>query len=1007
MTFGADRPSDSRPSGPTTLTKRRPGALIPTLIVVGVLVVGFVYFSQIYADILWYNQLGYLEVFLKENGTKLAVFAAAFLVMGAAIYASLRMAYKSRPVYAPDSALQDNLNRYQSQLEPIRRLLMIGIPVVFAGFAGTAAASQWQQVLLFFNQEPFGETDPQFNLDFSFYLNTLPFLGFVVGFLMSVVVIAGIAGLLTHYLYGGVRLEEKGVFTSSAARIHIAVFVTLFLLLQAVNYWLDRYNTLEGTGGRWTGALYTDVNAVIPTKAILAVAAVIVAVLFIVAAVTGRWRLPVIGTAMLIITAILAGGVYPFVIQQYQVRPSEQTLERPYIERNIQLTRKAYGLDDVQTMPYDATVSATQGALQADAQTTANIRLLDPNLVSAAFGQLQQFRPYYQFPDTLSIDRYEVDGEVRDTVIAVRELNPNPSDTWFNQHIVYTHGYGVVAAYGSQVAADGRPEFMLSGIPSTGVLANDGTYEPRIYFGQSSPEYSIVGAPEGRDPQELDRPQDENAQTDARTTFTGDGGPRVGNFFNKLVYSLKFQSTDLLLSDAVNSESQILYDRDPRERVEKVAPYLTVDGNAYPAIIDGRVKWIVDGYTTSEHFPYSTQQQLASATRDSLTADGRTVPLPADEVNYIRNAVKATVDAYDGSVDLYAWDDQDPLLKAWQKVFPTTLKPFSEMSASLMDHVRYPEDLFKVQRELLGQYHVTDPGAFYQNNDAWSVPNDPTVADQEVKQPPFYMSLQMPGQEAPAFSLTSSFIPQVTQGAAQRNVLYGFLAAEADAGTGEPGVKSEDYGTLRLLELPRSTAVPGPGQAQARFDSNTEVSQELNLLRQGASDVINGNLLTLPVGGGVLHVQPVYVQSTGETAYPTLRRVLVAWGEEVGFAPTLDEALDEVFGGESGAVTGDSGNVGGAPADPTAPTETDTPVEATARAELKAALDEANAAIQEGQAALASGDFAAYGEAQSKLNGALQRALDAEARLEEAGGAPADGGAQPTEGASPEPTTGS
>ncbi|WP_423721162.1 UPF0182 family protein [Arthrobacter caoxuetaonis] len=981
MTSGPNGPF-SRPSPSTPHRRRSP--LIATLIVVAVLVIGFVYFSQVYADVLWYNQLGFLEVFFKENLTRIALFAAAFLVMAACVFFSIRAAYSSRPIYAPDSSLQDNLNRYQAQLEPVRKLLMIGIPIVVGGFAGTAAMSMWQQALLFLNRHDFGRTDPEFNMDYSFYLNTLPFLGFIVGFLISVVVISGIAGLLTHYLYGGIRLEEKGVFVSRPARIHIAVIAASFLLLQAANFWLDRYNTLQSTSGAWTGALYTDVHAVIPTKAILAVASIIVALLFIVSAVIGRWRLPIIGTAMLVITAIVAGGVYPWIVQRYQVIPSEQTLESEYIQRNIDLTREAYGLSDTEVIPYDATVDASAGALAEDAGTTANIRLLDPNVVSDAFGQLQQFRQYYQFPETLNVDRYDVEGDIQDTVIAVRELNINGvPDGWVNEHVLYTHGYGVVAARGSTVQPDGKPSFMESGIPSTGVL---GDYEPRVYFGESSPDYSVVGAPEDAAPVEIDRPQTGNAEDDTQTTFRGEGGPSVGNIFNQLVYAIKFQSTELLLSDFVNEESQILYDRDPRERVEKVAPYLTVDGNAYPAVVDGRVKWIVDGYTTSRFFPYSTQQELADATTDSLTG-GASAALPADKVNYIRNAVKATVDAYDGSVTLYAWDDEDPLLQAWQDVFPSTLKPYSDMSADLMAHVRYPEDQFKVQRELLGRYHVTDAQSFYQNDDAWSVPSDPTRTNSDVKQPPYYLSLQMPGQESPTFSLTTPFIPFVDQNQEARNVLYGFLSADADAGTGKAGEKADTYGTLRLLELPTDTAVPGPGQAQNRFNSDPTVSNALNLLRQGASEVINGNLLSLPVGGGMLYVQPVYVQSSGASSYPTLQRVLVNFGEKVGFAPTLDEALNQVFGGDSGAVTGDEENVGNTPDTGTAPADT------TAQAELQTALSDAGAALQEGQEALAGGDFAAYGAAQDKLNSAIQRAIAAQERMDSGDAGATDGAA--------------
>ncbi len=939
---------------------------------------GFIFFANVWTDVLWYRQLGFFEVFVTENLSRIGIFLAGFVVMGLAVYFAIRVAYRARPVYAPDSEARDNLNRYQAQLEPVRRVVMVGLPILFGLFAGSAAASQWQKVLLFFNQVPFGQTDPQFNLDISFYVMTLPFLGFVTGFLISVVVVAGIAGILTHYLYGSIRLMERGVFTSRAAQIHLAVTGAAFLVLLGINFWLDRYTALQNNGGRWAGALYTDVNAVIPTKAILAVAAGLVAILFIVAAVVGRWRLPIIGTAMLIITSILAGGVYPWVIQQFQVRPSEQTYEKDFIQRNIDMTRAAYGLDKMQVNRYDATNTATTGALAPDAQTTANIRLLDPNLISDAFAQLEQYRPYYQFPQALNVDRYSINGKVQDTVIAVRELNPTNIATnqqgWLNQHVVYTHGYGVVAAKGNKFTVDGKPDFLQSGIPSTGVLGDDSTYQPRIYFGANSPEYSIVGAPAGAPQREQDRPSGKQGDAETQYTFTGNGGPSVGSFFNKVLYSIKFQSSDLLLSDGVNDQSQILYDRNPRDRVEKVAPYLTVDGNAYPAVVDGRVKWIVDGYTTSQYYPYSQQAQLSAATADSQTSSGRTVALPNSSVNYIRNSVKATVDAYDGSVTLYAWDDQDPVLKAWQKVFPTSLKPYSEMSGDVMSHVRYPEDLFKVQRELLGRYHVTDPVSFYKSDEVWSVPNDPTVST-DVKQPPFYMSLQMPDQKQPAFQLTSSFIPQIVNNTA-RNVLYGFLAADSDAGN-QKGVKADSYGQLRLLQIPPATQVPGPGQAQNKFNSDPTVSQALNLLRQGASEVLNGNLLTLPVGGGILYVQPVYLKSTGETSYPTLQRVLVAFGDKVGFAPTLDAALKQLFNGDSGAAAGDSANNGQTPAVPGAPPA----VSAGAQADLKAALDAANAAIKAGQAALAAGDFAGYGDQQKKLAAALQSALDAEGKL--------------------------
>ncbi|WP_427019017.1 UPF0182 family protein [Pseudarthrobacter sp. P1] len=970
--------------------RRRRGALLPTVIVVAVLVIGFLFFANVYTDVLWYSQLGFLDVFWRENVAKGLTFFVGFLAMAAAVYVSLRVAYRARPVYAPDNEMADNLNRYQAQLEPVRRLVMVGVPVVFGLFAGTAAAAQWQKVLLFFFQEPFGQQDPQFHLDISFYTNTLPFLGFVAGLLISAVIVSFIAAVLTHYLYGAIRINERGIYTSRPAQIHLGVLAGVFLLLLAANFWLDRYATLQDSTGYRAGAMFTDANAVIPTKAILAVAAGIVAVLFVLAAITRRWRLPIIGTAMLVITSILAGGIYPWAVQQFQVGPSEATLESPFIQRNIDMTRNAYGLSDIDVIPYSATTTATAGALRKDADTAANIRLLDPNLISSTFAQLEQYRPYYRFPATLNVDRYTIDGKVKDTVIAVRELNPagiNPGQqTWYNKHLVYTHGYGVVAAYGNTATADGKPVFMQSGVPSNGVLGTDSSYQPRIYFGQYTSDYSIVGAPEGANHVELDRPQGSAGDAgDSQTTFTGNGGPSVGNWFNRLLYAVKFQSSDLLLTNGVNDKSQILYDRTPEERIAKVAPYLTIDGNPYPAVVDGRVKWIVDGYTTSSSYPYSQPQQLDSATTDSLTQKSGTGALPQSSVNYIRNSVKATVDAYDGSVTLYAWDDTDPILKTWSKVFPGTIKSYKDMSADVMSHVRYPEDLFKVQRELLGRYHVTNAADFYQNKDAWSVPDDPTSSTTGVKQPPYYLSLQMPGQDKTAFSLTSSFIPQSVVGTESRNVMYGFLAADADAGNTK-GVKDPGYGKLRLLKLPPETQVPGPGQVQNTFISDPTVSQQLNVLKLGQSSVINGNLLTLPVGGGLLYVQPVYVKSTGATSYPTLQRVLVAFGDKIGYAATLNEALDQLFGGNSGAQAGDAGKdattpPGSAGSSSGSGSGTGGATDPGAQAALVQALKDANQAIKDGQDALAKGDFAAYGAAQAKLKTAIDAALAAEAKL--------------------------
>ncbi|WP_174722418.1 UPF0182 family protein [Cryobacterium cryoconiti] len=946
---------------------------ITAAIIAGLVIIFFV-FAGLYADVLWFDQLGFLSVLTTQWFAGAGLFVIGFVAMAVPVWVSIQIAYRLRPVYAK---LNSQLDRYQQVIEPLRRLAMFGIPALLGLFAGVAAATRWQVVLMWLNRTETGRVDPQFKFDISFYLFDLPFFQSVLGFASAVVLISALVAAATSYLYGSIRVSGREVIVSKAARVQIAVTASLYLLLQAASIWLEQYSTLTNANDLITGAGYTDVNATIPGRAILAGIAAVVAILFLVTAVVGRWRLPIVGTALLIVSSLLVGSLYPWVVQRFQVDPSAKTLEEPYIQRNIDLTRDAYGLADIEEIPYNASTTAEPGALRADAETTANIRILDPALVSDAFSQLEQFKQYYQFPQNLDVDRYTIDGKSQDTVVTVRDLKLeglNAGNTWVNSTVVYTHGYGVVAAYGNQRSADGQPVFLESGIPTTGSLPE---YEPRIYFGETSPPYSIVGAPEGSKPVELDYPSGTDGAQQTYTTFTGDGGPKLDNAFNKLIYALKFQSEQIFLANAVNEKSQILYDRDPVTRVQKVAPYLTLDSDAYPSVVDGKVKWIVDGYTTSASYPYSTSVGLSDAIADTETPPQ---PFALDQINYMRNSVKATVDAYDGSVTLYAWDDEDPLLKTWQKIFPTTIKPMTEMSGDLMSHVRYPADLFKVQRKVLGKYHVTDPGSFYSVDDAWTTPNDPvSPSTNTTLQPPYYLTMQVPGQESPSFSLYSTFIPDAS-GATSRNVLTGYLAVDADAGSTD-GKRSEGYGKLRLLNLPEDVTVPGPGQVQAKFNADPTVSTQLNLLKQGQSKVLNGNLLTLPVGGGLLYVQPVYVQSTGETSYPLLQKVLVAFGDQIAFEDTLDKALDVLFGGDSGANAGDTSvPPSETPVEGEAPAEGDTtPSTSTGDpatdAQLKSLLAEAKIAVTDKQAALTTGDFTAYGAADKKLNDAVAKML--------------------------------
>lgn len=937
--------------------------------VIAVLAVVFFFLTNLYTEVLWYDQLGFLSVLTTQWGATAVMFAIGFFAMAVPVWLSIDLAFRFRPVYAKLTA---QLDRYQEVIEPLRRLASFGIPCVLGLFAGVATGTRWQIVLMYLNRTDTGRRDPQFGLDVSFYLFDLPFWQATIGFSSAIVLICGLAAIVTSYLYGAIRIGQREVRISKTARIQLAITAGIYVLLQAVSIWFDQYTTVFNNSGLLTGATYSDVNAKIPGLSILAAIAVIVAVLFFVAAIIGRWRLPIIGSVLLLVSSLILGSLYPWVVQRFQVAPSERSLEASYIQRNIDLTREAYGVAEVQSIPYNAKTTAEPGALRQDAQTTSSIRILDPALVSDSFAQLEQFRQYYQFPKHLDVDRYAIDGKIQDTVTTVRELNLSElgnSASWYNQSVVFTHGYGIVAAYGNRRSSNGQPEFLESGIPSTGKLGN---FEPRVYFGEKSPQYSIVGAPEGSAPIEFDYPSGTDSASQTYTTFSANGGPKLDNVFKRLAYALKFQSEEIVLSDAVTDASQILYNRNPADRVSQLAPYLRIDSDPYASVVDGRIVWIVDGYTTSATYPYSRLENVANAIVDTYT------PKPGSaEINYIRNSVKATVDAYSGAVTLYAWDDKDPLLQTWQKIFPATVKPLSAMSADLMSHVRYPADLFKVQRAILGQYHVTDAGSFYSREDAWSTPNDPGAsAAPPVLQPPYYLTMQAPGQAEPSYSLYSTFVP-LAGGQSTRSVLNGYLVVDSNAGN-VAGQKSPGFGVLRLLTLPKDVTVPGPGQMQNNFNTDTRVSLALNLLQQGSTEVLKGNLLTLPVGGGLLYVQPVYVRSRTGTSYPLLQKVLVAFGDKIAFRETLDAALDDLFGGDSGADAGDGSTV-----TQPQPAEQDSSVtppvspESPGNAALNQALADAKAALAERETALAASDWAAYGVADKKLKDAVARALAA------------------------------
>jgi uncharacterized membrane protein (UPF0182 family) len=960
-----------------------------------VLLLGGVVVSLI-TDLLWFRSVDYTQVFTTVLTTRLLLFVGFGLLMALIIGANVAIAYRVRPPFRPMSLEQQNLERYRVAVEPFLRSILLLGSGVFGLFAGLSAAARWETWLLWRNGTSFGVEDAQFGRDVSYFAFTYPFQRFVLGFLLTAVVLSLIAAAVVHYLFGGVRLQTVGEKVSPAARAHLSVLAGLVVLLKAFAYYLDRYGLAFSERGFVNGPGFTDVNAVLPAKNILIGIALICAVLCFANIVVRNILLPAGAIGLLVVSAIVIGGIYPAYTQQFRVNPNEIQREQPFIQRNIEATRAAYGIDDAEVTPYQASQDATPEQLRNEASQVQTARLLDPNVLAPTFEQLQRRTFYFGVNNSLDIDRYEVDGELQDFVVAAREVDirnlASNQRSWINERLAYTHGNGLIAAPADRVDAEGRPIFVNPDSESSPVRLE----QPRVYYGELSPSYSIVNTQQD----EIDGPigavasgevvEGEEAEPERQGTFNydGDGGVRLSSIGHKLLYALAYREPNLLLSDAITDQSRLKYIRQPRDRVAKVAPFLELDTDPYPAAVDGRIVWIVDGYTTSSGFPYSQGQNFGEATTDSQSG---AVAALRQRVNYIRNSVKATVDAYDGTVTLYEFGEPDPVLRSWDKAFGGDLvQPESEISDELRAHLRYPEDLFKVQRELLTRYHVTDAEEFFSRESFWEVPADPAdalndnagavanpaaapgqnpnvvdaVADGPA-QPPFYSILRFPGQE-PGFRLSTSF------NGLNRPNLAAFASVSSDP---------EDYGTIRVLEFPRQTPPNGPGQVANQFVSEQVVAESLFPFRQNRADVTFGNLLTLPAGQGLLYVQPVYVRAAGGESFPTLQRVLVSYGNEVAANTTLARSLADLFGAP-------------APGDPDEPVDTPTPTptgtaspspEAPAPpvpGDVASLVAEAADAFEDGQAALRENDFAAYGAAQERLRAALER-------LEASGGAAA------------------
>jgi uncharacterized membrane protein (UPF0182 family) len=885
-------------------------ALLVVLALVALTAVGLLLNVLVGIDtnLLWFRAIGHESAYTRRVWTEILLFATFGSLMAAFVAHTLVVAVRQRPDYKPDPTRQRWRFLFSRIERRLRKLLFVVIVAALFVSAGAAAAGRWQTWLLWRNAVPTGRKDPQFHRDISYFLFTYPQHRMVLTLLFRVVGTAIVVLLVTAYAYGALRIRGSGPKLTRALQIHLSVLLGLYLVLKVFGYWLDRLATATSNRGVVTGPGYTDIHAVLPGKlALLVIAAIGAALMFAnVAAQSNKLMLWTIGA--MAGSALVIGVVLPRVVQQFWEKPSAALVEKQYIDRNIDATRTAFGLGtDVAVSTIAGTPTASGKDLLDLVRNADQIRLLDPNRMSPTFTVLQQQRSFYGFKSTLDLDHYTVNGRDQDVEIALRELNlsglPKSQQSWTNQHFVYTHGYGVVAAK-TDTTRGGQPIFVAGNVPQSGDIP---VKEPRVYFGLSSPSYSIVGTPH----QEIDRPST-SGSGDVTTMHIGDGGVRVGGFLHRLLYAWKFKSSSILFSSQIKSSSQLLYNRNPLSRVSAVAPWLTLDGNAYPVVVGGQIDWVVDGYTTSNSYPYSQQVNLRSATATTLNQRGSSVQQPNTSVNYMRNSVKAVVNAYTGAVTLYAWNgtssERDPVLATWERAFPGLVKPQRAIPSALLPHLRYPTDLFNVQRTLLARYHVTDPTQFYSGSDFWKVPYDPTVSGGSKTtatgatvgtppppQPSSYFTMSptgtppAPGENnpfgygQPTYSLSS---PLVTL---NRRNLAAFLSVDSQPGP--------NYGKFTLLELPSTSVVDAPAQIQNDIESTPRIANALSLERAGSSKVVLANLVTVPVAGQILYVEPIYTQSTGGNPYPILRHVAAVYGSgPVGFAPTLDGALRQAFG---------------------------------------------------------------------------------------------------------------
>ncbi|HZU72486.1 MAG TPA: UPF0182 family protein [Acidimicrobiales bacterium] len=951
-TFG-DRP---RRAG-RRLSRTRIGLIVLVLVVIVGLfslrgIAGF------YTDYLWFASVHLTSVWRGVVWTKVVLallFTALFFV---AMWTSLAIADRVAPTARSAGPEDEFVQRYRDAIGPHAGRVRTVVALVFALLVGTGASGQWNKWLLYRNGGTFGINEPQFHRDLGFFVFRLPFYSWLVSWAFLSIVVITIITIVAHYMNGGIRLQAPHNRVSPQVKAHISLLLGALALLKAVGYYLQRFELDFSTRGVVNGATYTDVHAQLPALTLLILISLVAFVLFIYNIRLQGWVMPIIGVGLWAFVSLIVGAVYPAFIQKFRVQPAENAFERPYLQRNMTATRTAYGLDHVQVTNYAYTPDVTATDLTRDPQTVRNIRLWDPTFAVPAYQKLQEIRSYYQFND-LGIDRYNLGGAETQTLIAVRQLNPTdlPAQSWVNVHLQYTHGYGAVLSPANASTADGSPSFVIQNIPPTSSPGAPTITQPAVYFGLNMSGYVIA---DSRQP-ELDyqRPDGSNVSS----TYRGQGGVQLGSLFRRAAFALRFGDINPLISGQVTSDSRVIYYRDLQQRVSKAAPFLQLDSDPYAAIVDGRIVWIQDAYTTTRNYPYSQLANVPSLPQNSgLNVD----------FNYIRNSVKVVVDAYDGSMRFYVMDPTDPIIKAYEKAFPRLFTPASDMSLGLRAHLRYPEDLFRTQVTTYGRYHIQKVNDFYAAANAWNIsqnagegPPDAAlqatqttnaqgfpVSSTLTRMDPQYLLMRLPGSPNPNFLILDAFVP-VSQGDKQQN-LTAFMVGQSDP---------SDYGQLQVYIMPPGQLIDGPALIDARIAANPTISEQISLLNQQGSQVELGNVLVIPIQKSLLYIRPLYVQSA-RNPLPQLQKVIVVSGTQVAMADTLQASLAAIFGTAPPTL---EQKQGGVPTTPSAPTS-GTPSNV---AQLLAQAAQAYAAAQQD---LANGNLGAYQTDVNKMGQLISQA---------------------------------